>query len=68
MVRPKYNTETGEFLGLCKTFSYMLVRGSPEEVIFIMGLIKKIQRSYILTIEEESRMPSVEPCLIGISC
>ena len=41
MVRPKYNTETGEFLGLCKTFSYMLVRGSPEEVIFNYGFDKE---------------------------
>ena len=27
MVRPKYNSETGDFLGLYETIGYMVVRG-----------------------------------------
>ena len=30
----KYNSKTGEFLGLYETVEYLLVRGSPEEVLF----------------------------------
>ena len=34
VVRPKYNAETGKFLGLYETVGYSLVRGSSEEVFF----------------------------------
>ena len=33
IVRPKYNPETGEFLGLYETVGFMVVRESPEEVL-----------------------------------
>ena len=32
MIRPKYNAETGEFLGLYEAVGFMVVRGSPDEV------------------------------------
>ena len=34
MIRPKYNIETGKFLGLYETVGFMVVRGSPEEIFF----------------------------------
>ena len=37
MIRPKYNAETREFLGLYETVGYAAVRGSPEEVFFNQG-------------------------------
>ena len=41
MVRPKYNPETAEFLGLYETVKFMVVRGSPEEVFFNYGFDKE---------------------------
>ena len=32
MVRPKYSSETGEFLGLCETVGFLVVRGDAEEI------------------------------------
>ena len=40
MIRPKYNAETGEFLGLYETIGFMAVRGSPDEVFFNYGYDK----------------------------
>ena len=40
MLRPKYNPERGEFLGLYETVVFM-VRGSPEEVFFNYGYDKE---------------------------
>ena len=37
MVRPKYNPETGEFLGLYEAVRFMVVRGSHDEVFFNYG-------------------------------
>ena len=37
IIRPKYNGETGEFLGLYETVGFMVVRGSPDEVFFNYG-------------------------------
>ena len=41
IVRPKYNPETGEFLGLYETVGFMVVRGSPEEVFLNYGYDKE---------------------------
>ena len=41
IVRPKYNPETGEFLGLYETVRFIVVRGSPEEVFFNYGYDKE---------------------------
>ena len=41
MVRPKYNPETDEFLGLYETAGFMVVRGSPEEIFFNYGYDKE---------------------------
>ena len=49
MIRPKYNVETGEFLGFYETIGFMVVRGSPEEILFSYGYNKdksKILYSY----------------------
>ena len=37
IVRPKYNRETGEFLGLYETIGFIVIRGDAEEVFFIYG-------------------------------
>ena len=37
MIRPKYNADTGEFLGLYETVGFMVVEGSPDEVFFNYG-------------------------------
>ena len=37
MVRPCYDPETSEFKRLYETIGYLLVRGSPEEVVFNHG-------------------------------
>lgn len=65
MVRLHYNAETGSFLETHETIGYMVVRGWSEEYL-VMVLTKKIQRSSIQTIEEESQMLSEVPCLTVI--
>lgn len=40
MIRPKYNPETGKFLGLYEMVRFMVVRKSPEEVFFNYGYNK----------------------------
>ena len=56
MVRPRNNPKTGEFLGLFETIGYLVVRGSPEEVIFNYGFDK--EKSKILYSTYERRTPS----------
>ena len=41
MVRPRYDSETGEFKGLYKTVGFLIVRGSPEELFFNYGFDKE---------------------------
>ena len=41
MVRPRYDPETGEFKGLHKTVDFLVVGGSPEEVLFNYGFNKE---------------------------
>lgn len=41
MVRPKYNPDTGEFLGLYETVGIIVVRGSPKELFFNYGYDRK---------------------------
>ena len=45
MVRPKYNVEAGEFLGLYKTVGFLLVRGNAEEIFLNYGFDKEIRFS-----------------------
>ena len=56
MVRPKYNPETGEFLGLYETVGFMVVRGSPEEVFFNYGYHK--EKSRVLHAHYRRRIPN----------
>ena len=37
MIRPKYNTSTGEFKGLYKTIGFLVVRGAPDKFFFNYG-------------------------------
>ena len=38
--RPKYDTVTGEYLGLCETLGYLTVRGDNQECSFNYGYSK----------------------------
>ena len=52
MVRPKYDTSTGQCKGLYETVRFLVARGSPEEFFFlIMVMIKINQKFFILTTE-----------------
>ena len=66
MIRPKYNAETGEFLGLYETVGFMVVRGSPLRSFATMNTTKTNPRSYTRIIEEGSLTLSEGPYLIGI--
>ena len=50
MIRPKYNAETGEFLGLYKNF------GSPDQVFFNYGYNK--DKSKVLYSPYRRRIPN----------
>ena len=41
MFKPKYNSETEEFLGLCETVGLMVVRGDSEEIFLNYGFDKE---------------------------
>ena len=41
MVKPRYYTETGKFLGLYEKTGYMVIRGSPKEVFLNYGFDKE---------------------------
>ena len=56
MVRPKYNPETGEFLGLYETVGFMVVRGSLEEVFSNYRYDK--ERSKVLYAHYRRRIPN----------
>ena len=56
MVRPKYNPETGEFLGLYETVRFMVLRESPEEVFFSYGYDK--EKSKVLYTHYRRRIPN----------
>ena len=56
MLRPKYNPEIGEFLGLYETVVLMVVRGSPEEVFFNYGYDK--EKSKVLYAHYRRRIPN----------
>ena len=70
IVRPKYNTNTGEFLDNCETIGFMAVRGSPEEVFFNYWFDQ--EKSKVLYSFYKRRIPnfllSVEQRLIDICC
>ena len=66
MIRPKYNAETGEFLGLYETVGFMVVRRSPLRSFSTMNTTKTNPGSYTRIIEEGSLTLSEEPYLIGI--
>ena len=56
MVRPKYNPETGEFLGPYATVGFMVVRGSPEDVFFTYEDDK--EKSKVLYAHYRRRIPN----------
>ena len=56
MVRPKYNPETGEFLGFYETVGFMVVRGSPKVVFFNYGYDK--EKSKVLYSHFRRRIPN----------
>ena len=56
MIRPKYNAETREFLGLYETVGFMVVRGSPDEVFFNYGYDK--DKSQVLYSHYRRRIPN----------
>ena len=56
MFRPKYNPDTGEFLGLYETVGFMGVRGSPAEVFFNYGYDK--EKSKVLYAHYRRRIPN----------
>ena len=56
MIRPKYNAETGEFLGLYETVGFMVVKGSPDEVFFNYGYNK--DKSKVLYSHYRRRIPN----------
>ena len=37
IIRPKYDTSTGQFKGLYKTIGFLVVRGAPDEIFFHYG-------------------------------
>ena len=41
MVKPRYNAETGKFLGLYEKIGYMVIGGSPKEVFLNYGFDKE---------------------------
>ena len=55
MVRTKYNSETGIFLGLYETVVFVVVKGSPEEVSFNYGYHK--DKSKVLYSHLRRRIP-----------
>ena len=56
MVRPKYNPDTGEFLGPYATVGFMVVRGSPEDVFFTYEDDK--EKSKVLYAHYRRRIPN----------
>ena len=41
LVRPRYNSESENFLGLYETVGFFIVRGDPDEVFFNDGFDKQ---------------------------
>ena len=56
MIRPKYNAQTGEFLGLYETVGFMVVRGSLDDVFFNYGYNK--DKSKVLYLHYKRRIPN----------
>ena len=56
MVRPKYNRDTGEFLGLYKTVVFIVTRGFPIELFFNYGYYR--EKSKVLHLRCRRRIPN----------
>ena len=56
MVRPKYNSETEEFVGLYQTIGLIVIRGDAEEVFFNYGYDK--EKSKVLCSHYRRRIPN----------
>ena len=56
MVRPKYNSETGEFLGLYETVGLLVVRGDAEEIFLNYGFDK--EKSKVLYSHYRRKIPN----------
>ena len=55
-LRPKYNPETGEFLGISETIGFLVVRGDPFEVFLNYGY--NLEKSKILYSTFRKKNPS----------
>ena len=56
MFRPKYNSETGGFLGLYETVGFMLVRGDAKEIFLNFGFDK--EKSKVLYSHYRRKIPN----------
>ena len=56
MIRPKYNSETGEFLGLYETVGFLVVRDDAEEIFLNYGFDK--EKSKVLYSHYKRKIPS----------
>ena len=56
MVRPKYNRDTGEFLGLYKTVGFIVARGFPIELFFNYGYYR--EKSKVFHLRCRRRIPN----------
>ena len=56
MIRPKYDTSTGEFKGLYKTIRFLVVRGAPDENFFSFGYYQN--KSKVLYSHCRRKIPS----------
>ena len=54
--RPRYDLQTGQFLGLCESIGYLIVRGDDEEQFLNYGFCK--ENSKILCSYHKRRIPS----------
>ena len=55
IIRPKYDTRTGEIKGLYETIGFLIVRGAPGKVFFNHVMIKANPKYFNLTTEENFR-------------
>ena len=56
MVRPKYNSEIGEFLGLYETVGFLVVRGDAGDIFLNCGFDK--EKSKVLYSQYRRKIPN----------
>ena len=67
MYRPRYDTVTGQFLGLHETLGYITVRGDANEWFLIMNFPSKTLRYCIHFIESVCQIVFLVHFSIGIA-